>query len=231
MIDTTGYQMIDTTVTPAKKRERADAAANHARIIAAAQAVFAERGLDAEMREIAERAGVAVGTLYRHFVDRDDLQRAVLDAISAEIITRLEVAAASDDPRDAVRAVVQTFGAIHKQFQATVALMRDPRREKRIAATPSKNRECLTRATAVIVDLITRGIGTGVFRPDLDPHLVAPALLGAMLAFESLAAERGYDAVRDPLADFYLAALTPADVRFSHTIALCGGSAASRRHP
>ena len=206
MIDTTDSQNIDTSATPAKKRERADAAANHTRIIAAAQAVFAERGLDAEMREIAERAGVAVGTLYRHFVDRDDLLRAVFTAMSAEVITRLEEAAALDDPRDALRAVIHTFGAIHQQFHLTVAMMHDLRMEKDLAAKPDR-RAWLTRTITVVAILITRGIAMGIFRPDLDAQLVAPALMGAMLAFESLAAERGYDAVRDPLADFYLSAL------------------------
>ena len=207
MRDTTDDEMIDTAGTPAKKRERADAAANHTRIIAAAQAVFAERGLDAEMREIAERAGVAVGTLYRHFVDRDDLLRAVFAAMSAEVIARLEAAAAVDDPRDAVRAVIHTFGAVHERIQATVALMHDLRREKHIAAEPLNRREWLTRVTTIVAALITRGIHTGVFRPDLDANLAAPTLMGAMFAFESLAAERGYDAVADGLADFYLAAL------------------------
>jgi AcrR family transcriptional regulator len=198
--------MADTAAAPVK-RERADAAANHTRIIAAAQAVVAERGLDAEMREIAERAGVAVGTLYRHFVDRDDLLRAVLAAMSAEVIARIETAASGDDPCDAVRAVIRAFGAVHEHSQSTVALMHDPRLEKRIAATPSAKRVWLNRTIAIVVDLIMRGIRTGVFRPDFDVALVAPSLMGVMLAFELLAADRGYDAVADQLADFYLASL------------------------
>ncbi len=200
--------MIDTTAASAEKRGRADAAANHARIIAAAEAVFVEHGLDAEMREIAERAGVAVGTLYRHFVDRDDLLRAVFATMSAEVIARLEAAATGDDPHDAVRAVIHTIGAILKHFQATFALMHDPRLEKCFAAAePADKHEWLTRAIAIVVALVTRGIRTGAFRPDLDANVVAPTLIGAMFAFESLAAERGYDAVADTVADFYLAGL------------------------
>jgi len=57
---------------------RTDAVANHTRILSAARAVFAERGLDMEVNEIAERAGVGVGTLYRHFANRDDMVCAIL---------------------------------------------------------------------------------------------------------------------------------------------------------
>jgi AcrR family transcriptional regulator len=56
---------------------RADARQNHARLINAATAAFAERGADAPLEDIARRAGVGIGTLYRHFPTRTDLQAAV----------------------------------------------------------------------------------------------------------------------------------------------------------
>jgi AcrR family transcriptional regulator len=56
---------------------RADARQNHARLINAATMVFAERGADAPLENIARRAGVGIGTLYRHFPTRLDLQAAV----------------------------------------------------------------------------------------------------------------------------------------------------------
>jgi AcrR family transcriptional regulator len=56
---------------------RADARQNHARLISAATAAFAERGADAPLEDIARRAGVGIGTLYRHFPTRTDLQAAV----------------------------------------------------------------------------------------------------------------------------------------------------------
>ena len=56
---------------------RADARQNHARLIGAATAAFAERGADAPLEDIARRAGVGIGTLYRHFPTRLDLQAAV----------------------------------------------------------------------------------------------------------------------------------------------------------
>src|SRR6476660_1706470 len=56
---------------------RADARQNHARLIAAATAAFAERGADSPLEDIARRAGVGIGTLYRNFPTRLDLQAAV----------------------------------------------------------------------------------------------------------------------------------------------------------
>ena len=63
--------------------ERADARANRARLVEAARAVFSERGLAAEMKEIAERAGVGVGTIYRNFPSKEDLIVAIMrDALA-----------------------------------------------------------------------------------------------------------------------------------------------------
>jgi AcrR family transcriptional regulator len=60
------------------RHQRADAARNHARLLAAAAAVFAERGLDAGVGEIAARAGVGRGTLFRNFPTKQDLIAAVV---------------------------------------------------------------------------------------------------------------------------------------------------------
>ena len=58
-------------------RMRADAQRSRARLLAAATAAFAENGADAPLEDIARRAGVGIGTLYRHFPSRLDLQAAV----------------------------------------------------------------------------------------------------------------------------------------------------------
>jgi AcrR family transcriptional regulator len=59
------------------RRPRADAARNREQLIAAAKAAFAERGADAPLEEIARRARVGIGTLYRHFPTREALLAAV----------------------------------------------------------------------------------------------------------------------------------------------------------
>src|SRR5258708_9993782 len=71
--------MIDKTRTEAgdEPRMRADARRSRAKLIEAATGAFAERGADAPLEDIARRAGVGIGTLYRHFPTRTDLQAAV----------------------------------------------------------------------------------------------------------------------------------------------------------
>jgi AcrR family transcriptional regulator len=59
------------------RKRRADAERNREQLIAAAKGAFAERGADVALEEIARRAGVGIGTLYRHFPTRDALLAAV----------------------------------------------------------------------------------------------------------------------------------------------------------
>lgn len=65
------------TDSPAPRRRRADAERNVNALLKAAKAVFLSSGVDAPAKEIADLAGVGVGTLYRHFPQRSDLVVAV----------------------------------------------------------------------------------------------------------------------------------------------------------
>jgi len=65
-----------TTPRPTLRR---DAEANRVRIVAAARELFAERGLSVGLNEVAQRAGVGVGTVYRRYADKMDLVRAALE--------------------------------------------------------------------------------------------------------------------------------------------------------
>ncbi|MCK2220598.1 TetR/AcrR family transcriptional regulator [Actinomadura sp. ATCC 31491] len=64
---------------------RADARRNRERILAAAEEVFAERGASASTEEVAARAGVAIGTVFRHFPTKDDLLTAIVKALLARL--------------------------------------------------------------------------------------------------------------------------------------------------
>src|SRR5437868_128914 len=79
---------------------RKDAQRNRERLVEAARAVFAERGLDVALDEVARRAGVSIGTLYNRFPTRADLVAAVF-ADRAETVLRVcEHALAADDAWD-----------------------------------------------------------------------------------------------------------------------------------
>src|ERR1700685_1575797 len=81
--------MTDTPRTEAgdEPRMRADARRSRAKLLEAATAACAESGADAPLEDIARRAGVGIGTLYRHFPTRTDLQagvyRSQVDAVCA----------------------------------------------------------------------------------------------------------------------------------------------------
>src|ERR671937_3082299 len=66
---------VQQTLRPRPKR--ADALRNYAKVVAAAREAFAERGASTSLEEIARRAGVGIGTLYRHFPNRQALLEAV----------------------------------------------------------------------------------------------------------------------------------------------------------
>jgi AcrR family transcriptional regulator len=87
----------DTSDTPAKPL-RADAQRNYDKLLAAAREVFAERGAEGSLDEIAKRAGVGPGTLYRHFPSREDLIDALMRDWTARVVADSEAAVAADLP-------------------------------------------------------------------------------------------------------------------------------------
>ena len=89
---------------------RADAQRNRERLIEAAREVFREQGYDASLDEVAKRAGVGAGTLYRHFPSRDVL----MDAIMQSWVDRVndsadKVLVHEGDPRDLLLAWFETY--------------------------------------------------------------------------------------------------------------------------
>ncbi len=82
---------------------RVDARRNYERVLAAATAAFAEEGPDASLNDIARRAGVGPGTLYRHFPNRQALQAAVLSERIEKLCGRAEELG-SDEPAAALTA-------------------------------------------------------------------------------------------------------------------------------
>src|SRR5215467_14501247 len=76
---------------------RSDARRNRDALLGAARAVFAEHGLDAPLEQVARRAGVAIGTLYRHFPTRVDLVQEIFECKLQAWLDAAERAVAMDD--------------------------------------------------------------------------------------------------------------------------------------
>src|SRR5947209_2891668 len=87
---------------PTPRRLRADARRNLDGLLEAAKTVFATSGVDAPAKEIADLAGVGVGTLYRHFPQRSDLVRAVLEHEIDACAAAAETLAATNEPGEAL---------------------------------------------------------------------------------------------------------------------------------
>lgn len=115
---------------PRERAPRKDVERNRARLLDAGREVFAERGLDATLEDIARRAGVGAGTAYRHFGGRADIIRAIFSDAAKSFIDDARAALAPDDPWDgfvrmmlafaerqaADRGLHQVFTGDHGQF-------------------------------------------------------------------------------------------------------------------
>jgi len=93
------------------RRVRADAQRNTDALLEAALAVFAASGVDAPVREIALRAGVGVGTVYRHFPQRSDLIVAVFQREVDACADAAPVLAAEHEPGEALAQWMQRYAA------------------------------------------------------------------------------------------------------------------------
>jgi AcrR family transcriptional regulator len=143
-------------------RTRADAVRNRARVIAAAAEVFAERGEEASVPEIAARAGLGKGTVYRCFPTKDHL----LAAVAIERIRWFEdetrAAAASDDPWGAFRAFMDRIADAHFRDRGMVASISERIDLPELAAARAAAHDAL----ALLMD---RAIAQGAMRADASP--------------------------------------------------------------
>jgi AcrR family transcriptional regulator len=105
---------------PTTRPLRADAQRNRDKIVAAARDAFSELGLDAQMEDVARRAGVGVGTVYRHFPTKDALVRALV-VVQMEEMAALGprfLAAAEEDGWEALAGWVRECGEAHVRDRA-----------------------------------------------------------------------------------------------------------------
>lgn len=143
---------------------RVDAERNRARIVEAAQAAFAEQGLDVPLEDIAEHAGLGIATLYRRFPTRDDLIAACFERRVAEYAAAAEEALAAPDGWSGFCAYVQRVCAM----QATDRGLKDVlTRTFPEAKTLEAHR---ARGYELSVRVIERAMASGTLRADFVPE-------------------------------------------------------------
>ena len=148
-------------VAPGEKPLRADARRNREKVLVAARGVFSEHGRDAQMDDVARRAGVGVGTVYRHFPTKEALIEALMVAAFETIAEAAEAALAIEDPWEAFATPLWTGAetmaadrALSEVFASIPGAME--------SAMPTV--EGLTETMAV---LIARAQAAGVLREDM----------------------------------------------------------------
>lgn len=158
---------------------RADARRNHERLLAVAREAFAERGADASLEEIAHRAGVGSGTLYRHFPTRETLLDAVLQDWRESVEAERDELLATLPPAEALHAWFRSYLSQIALYRGLAAALMVGMSE-----TSSGLYGCGQSMKGVTADILGRAQAAGEIRADV----IAPDLLklikGIVLAAE-----------------------------------------------
>jgi AcrR family transcriptional regulator len=176
---------------------RADAARNRARVLEVAYDTFAAEGLAVPIDEIARRAGVGAGTVYRHFPTKEALYRAVVQDRIQRIVETGRRLLEDGDPAvalfDFLRSMVLQWGAADRGLaDALAGLGVDV-----ASALPETEAAFLT----LLGDLLKAGQDAGTVRANLEVRDVKALLVGAqaMQAYNPEAADRLVDVLLDGL--------------------------------
>ena len=155
------------------RRPRADAVRNRERVLEAAKAVFSAGGPDASLEAVARRAGVGIGTLYRHFPTREALFEAVYRREVEQLGELSEALKSEPDPVEALRRWLRSnveFVATKKGMSAALALA--------VNSTSDLTVYSFGRLTKAVGTLLDRAIAAGEIRADIGPEDVLRALIG-----------------------------------------------------
>jgi AcrR family transcriptional regulator len=154
--------MIRVSREPEATPLRVDAERNRQRLLAAAKELFAERGLDVTLDEIARHAGVGTGTAYRRFPNKD----AVIEALMVDRISELGAIA-----RECLEEPDPWVG-LSSYFERALELQASDRGLKDVLFSPARGRERVAHARRALggpaTKLVRRAVEAGVVRSDLD---------------------------------------------------------------
>src|ERR1700719_4078560 len=155
------------------RRPRADAVRNRERVLAAAKAVFSKGGADASLEAVAKRAGVGIGTLYRHFPTREALFEAVYRREVQQLVELAEQLKSEAAPVDALRRWLRSnveFVATKKGMLAALALT--------VHGSSELYAHTFDRLTKAVGALLDRAVASGEIRADIGPEDLLRALIG-----------------------------------------------------
>ena len=165
--------------TMEKRKPRADAIRNRERVLEAAKAVFSQGGPEASLEAVARRAGVGIGTLYRHFPTRDALYEAVYRHEVEQLVELARHLEAEAAPVEALRRWLQAgveFMATKKGMAAALAMAAQ--------GSPDLVAYSLDRLTRAMGELLQRAAATREIRVDIGPEDLLLTLVGMCYAHD-----------------------------------------------
>jgi AcrR family transcriptional regulator len=151
------------TSSPPERPLRRDAERNRQRILEVAREAFAEDGLAVTLDEIARRAGLGVGTVYRRFPDKEQLIDALFEEGIGRMVAIAEEALRDEDPWNGLVGFLEAATAAHAQDRGL----------KEVALSGAHGLERVARARELMFPLVTRLVRRaqeqGTLRPDVEP--------------------------------------------------------------
>lgn len=158
----------------ATRKPRADAVRNRLRLLATAKAVFAAKGSEASLDEIAQIAGVGAGTLYRHFPTRDALVTAVFRNETEQLVSAADDFARTRAPLEAFREWLLLFFNFVATKHSMMELLNSI-----LGGTDELKTETMNQIDGAVAKLVQGAIASGAVRPDIEPKDLMLALAGA----------------------------------------------------
>jgi AcrR family transcriptional regulator len=146
---------------PARPMRR-DAARNRALLIDAAREVFAQRGFEASLDDVARHAGLGVGTAYRHFANKQELASALIEQAVDQIIEVADHALSFQDPWEGLVAFLEEAMAVQSSdrgLREVLMGLHDPEQFEAIHQ----------RLSALVTEILRRAQRAGVIRDDAEP--------------------------------------------------------------
>jgi len=155
------------------RKPRADSVRNRERVLEAAKAVFSAGGSDASLEAVAKRAGVGIGTLYRHFPTREALFEAVYRREVEQLSEFAEQLKSAPEPIDALRRWLRAnveLVATKKGMIAALALA--------VQTSSELYAYSFDRLTKAVGTLLHRAVAAGEIRADVSAEDLLRALIG-----------------------------------------------------
>ncbi len=159
---------------------RSDARRNHDVLLVAAAEVFAERGIDAPLDEIAKRANVGIGTLYRHFPTRDALNEGVYRREVALLCDGVDELLGDHRPDDALASWMRQFtDYVARKRGMAVAL------KSALGADSDLFTYSHQRIRLALGSLVDAAVSAGQIRADVDSEDLLRAMSGICMATDT----------------------------------------------